>query len=217
MRNWWRRQRALILWIGLALLVRAFVIEAFRIPSPSMVPTLLVGDFIFVNKFRYGLRIPFTTWWPAHFQPLRHGEVVVFIYPIEPDKNYIKRVIGLPGDTVRVVGHDVSVNGEPLAHEEIDPPAGAEEPEYFYYYRERHGAQTYTVQYERHVSDADETFVVPAGQFFVMGDNRNHSADSRYWGTVPMENLKGRALFIWLSWDGARTWIRPERFGRGVR
>lgn len=228
--------------IGIALLIalaiRSFLLEPFKIPSPSMVPTLLVGDQIFVNKFIYGLRVPFTKkrFWAG--RDPRAGEVVVFIYPKNEKLDYIKRVMGVPGDVVRVEADEIYVNGElifkePLAFEKdpeneervfLKPPVPYKKltlyPEWdrFSFYREALGEGSHLVQYENDYGIPKE-FVVPEKSYFVMGDNRDNSEDSRRWGFVPRENVKGRAMFIWLSFDWDKPflkWIRWHRFGRRI-
>lgn len=184
--------------IIIALLLRAFVVEAFKIPTGSMIPTLLIGDHVFVSKFVYGLRIPFTRTWPVKFKDVQRGDVVVFINPVDEKRDYIKRVMGLPGDEIRVEGHDVYVNGALLPHEELTRPSTDDRDYHYRTYRETHGDVEYLVRYSSFESDAAQTFLVPEEKFFVMGDNRDHSEDSRYWGGVPFKNLKGKALFIWL-------------------
>lgn len=228
--------------IGIALLValaiRAFVIEPFKIPSPSMVPTLLIGDQIFVNKFVYGLRVPFTKkrWWEGR-EP-RRGEVVIFLYPQDESLDYIKRVVGLPGDRVRIAGEKVLVNGEPVGKEPLalrPDPANTDRvlvtpnepyekltlfPDWGEYtiYQEKLDGRAHLVQHDSFYYP-ERAFTVPPGHYFVMGDNRDHSADSREWGFVPRPNIKGRAMFIWLSFDWDQpfpNWVRWHRFGRWI-
>jgi signal peptidase I len=188
------------LWaLVITLFLRAFVIQAFRIPSESMKDTLLVGDFLFVNKFEYGPKIPFThIRLPGLRQP-RRGDVIVFQYPENPSKDYIKRCIATGGETLEIKNKAVSVNGlalqEPYAIHS-DPtvkPAG-------YDYRDNYGP-----------------YVVPGGEMFMMGDNRDNSHDSRYWGTLNMDLVKGRAMFLYWSWDGDRNWPRWNRILTPIR
>ncbi len=200
----------------LAFVIRSFVFEAFKIPSSSMVPTLLVGDHIFVNKFHYGWRIPFTKYWPVKFSELKRGDVVVFIWPVDESKDFIKRVIGLPGDTIRAVGHDLYVNGELLPHDDMAQPDTVIDTGYTYY-RETVDGVTYTIRYDRDFSPPERTFQVPDNSFFVMGDNRDNSQDSREWGAVPRDSLKGQAMFVWLSRDYDEGGVRWKRFGTWIR
>jgi len=198
------------------LILRELVIQAFRIPTGSMKDTLMVGDFLLVNKFIYGARtsnhIPFTKIeipslkLPGFKDPER-GEVIVFKYPQDPTVDYIKRCIGLPGDTIEVRKGFVYVNGEPEG--EVSKAASeiydSEDHARMDYYRIRmKEGQTYTIRhYSQAILERDNfgPVVVPANHLFMMGDNRDNSADSRIWGPMPMENLVGRAMVIYMSWD----------------
>lgn len=217
----WENVKAILGAVFLAFLIRSFVVEPFKIPSSSMVPTLAVGDHIFVNKFHYGLRLPFTKWWPLHLSQVERGDVVVFIYPVDESLDFIKRVVALPGDEVRVVGHDLYVNGAQLPHEEVDAAPDDTDGAPYRYYREQHGERAYVVRYERRYGETERTFHVPEGTFFVMGDNRDNSQDSREWGAVPFAHLKGKAMFIWISRDYTQSifshGIRWHRFGMGIK
>ena len=198
------------------LVLRSFVVEPFRIPSESMLPTLLNGDFILVNKFSYGLRLPvLNTKLIGNGQPAR-GDVVVFRYPREPAVAYIKRVIGLPSDRLAYRDKQLSINGQPAALTLL--PADPADPGY-----QQFNEQLKEVNHRIQVSvasrwglaglwpglqlrrEADGTvaweYQVPEGQYFVMGDNRDNSSDSRVWGPLPEENLIGKAFFIWMNLD----------------
>lgn len=180
--------------------LRSFVVEPFRIPSGSMIPTLQIGDFILVNKFSYGVRLPIVHTKVVDLGSPERGDVAVFRYPNQPEIDYIKRIIGLPGDEIVYRDKQVFVNGEALPLEvigEVDDPSGR-------------GFQTLeldeTLDGKKHriliqnTSYRQQTQeVVPEGHFFVMGDNRDNSSDSRRWGMVPEENLAGRAFFIWMN------------------
>jgi signal peptidase I len=177
----------------LALVIRTFVVQAFKIPSGSMIPTLEIGDHILVNKFIFGPRfeVPLTQMSLGQLPGLRApapGDVIVFIYPKEPDKDYIKRVIAVGGQTVEVRGTQVMVDGV------VQPDSHA-------HYSGRH-------------TDYGPTRV-PEGTVFVMGDNRDQSYDSRFWGTVPLANVKGLAMVIYWSWGG-ENYVRWERLGHLV-
>jgi signal peptidase I len=188
------------LWaVALTLFLRAFVIQAFRIPSESMLDTLQVGDFLFVNKFEYGPKIPFTHIRLPGLRPPHRGDVIVFQYPVDPSQDFIKRCIATGGETIEIRDKRVAVDGRQLREPYtrfIDPsvhPAG-------YDTRDNLPPQT-----------------IPPGQLFMMGDNRDNSKDSRFWGTVEMDRVKGRAMFIYWSWDGERHWPRWERLFRLIR
>ena len=221
--------------ILIALIIRAFVIEAFKIPSGSMMPTLSIGDHIFVNKFVYGLRIPFTKIRFFDIRTPRRGDVVVFIYPVEEGKDFIKRVVGVPGDMIHIEGEDTWVNGEMLPQQvlEIMPDPDDrrrllvqnDKPSAipfvrgwrdFDFYEEQLGDVWHLVLYERHLERLIFDAEVPPGHYFVMGDNRDNSADSREWGFVPAENIKGKAMFVWLSVDKDFGGIRWHEFGRWI-
>lgn len=186
--------------ILLALLIRAFVVQAFKIPSGSMKPTLQIGDHILVNKFLYGIkfRVPFTalnyTLVPLG-QPKRE-DVVVFIYPVDPQKDFIKRVIGLPGETVQIVDKKVYINQQPL-----QDPFGV------------HSDQNIISILEQ-PRDNLGPIRVPPDKLFVMGDNRDESYDSRYWGFVDQKDIIGKAFIIYWSWDRQNFGVRWERLGK---
>jgi signal peptidase I len=181
---------SILIALVLALVIRAFLVQAFSIPSGSMEPTLLVGDYLLVNKLAYGIRNPFTNnVWISTGTPQR-GDVVVFIYPQSPDKDYIKRIIGLPGDRIQITDKKLYLNGQLT---QIPPPSdNPEAPRAVY-------ADPEITQTER---DNFGPVVVPQDAYFVMGDNRDKSYDSRFWGFVPMQALKGRAFIIYFSWAG---------------
>ncbi len=202
-----------IFWIiFLVLGFRSVFFEPFKIPSGSMIPTLLIGDFILVNKFSYGFKVPFSDWFtdPVYIttpsEPER-GDVIVFKYPRNPDLNYIKRVIGLPGDTIEVVNKRVYVNNKmiPAASfdgKEIMADMDEKYKRYnFRFFKTKTGEHSHITQVHEDNS-FNENFpriTVPSGHYFVMGDNRDFSSDSRSWGFVPFENIKGRALLVWFS------------------
>ena len=193
------------------LVLRSFVAEPFRIPSESMMPNLLVGDFILVNKFNYGLRLPVANRkFMAVGEPKR-GDVVVFRYPGrgdgDPEKgtDYIKRVIGLPGDVIDVSDDQVTINGQPVAYKPDGVFVGsgsALDNTGTDIVEEGLPGRPHAVLNEPGSPFAPGRWVVPEGHYFAMGDNRDHSADSRDWGFVPEENLVGRAMIIWLNCEG---------------
>ncbi|HEY6175015.1 MAG TPA: signal peptidase I [Kofleriaceae bacterium] len=279
--------------ILIALALRAVVLEAFKIPSSSMYPTLEINDHIFVNKFIYGIRIPFTTIKLFEWRKPKRGEVIVFIQPCEPDRDYIKRVIATEGQTVEVRCNVVYVDGKPIesqlvngencsyrdqkedtlqwstqtcseyvervdGHEyqtyhdsgrpardaqlartgslpgdsrdfpQLDhpalPPSCSMQPDGLPVgtHNQKPGEIVVTRQHAG-ACDLQMHYVVPQGHVFVMGDNRSNSNDSRYWGSVPIENIKGKALFIWLSygewqgWGGVTRSLRFDRIGNFVK
>ncbi len=191
--------------ILLVLVLRSFLYEPFRIPSDSMMPTLIQGDFIFVNKWGYGLRLPVLNWKVLPIGEPERGDVIVFRKPTEPSVVFIKRLVGLPGDTIRVQGAQVSVNGRPLPIEPIDGYRGPKEAQYGYAVvaEERMEDGAHQIMFDRSRMGTDGVWEVPAGHYFMMGDNRNNSRDSRFpeVGFVPAENLIGQAVVIWLSFN----------------
>lgn len=188
----------------IVLLLRSFVVEPFRIPSGSMMPTLLIGDFILVNKFDYGIRLPVIDKKVIDIGAPKRGDVVVFRYPENPSIPFIKRVIGLPGDTISYYDNRLYVNGK-LVEEVPDGiyrgfwsgqnMTGAN------LYTEHLGKLRHSILIEPGYPTAEGTWKVPPHSYFVMGDNRDNSRDSRYWGFVPDKDLIGRAFLIWFNWD----------------
>ena len=202
---WYREySEALIVAAILALIIRTFVVQAFKIPSGSMEDTLLIGDHLLVNKFIYGMQVPFSD---TRFLPLRHperGDIIVFEFPDDEDKSYfkrrdfIKRVIGTPGDTVEVRDKKVYINGDPYRiPQEVHKDNGFQPPNY--------GPRDFAGPVK-----------VPPGKYFVMGDNRDHSYDSRFWGFVGESKIKGLAFIKYWSWDREEKWPRWDRIGRSI-
>lgn len=185
---------ALLVALLLAFFIRSFIVQAFKIPSGSMLPTLQIGDHILVNKFLYGLRLPYPLESTLiEWKQPRRGDVIVFVYPKDPSKDFIKRVIGEPGDTVEIRHKQVFINGEKIE----DPHASfADENREIPGPRDNYGPVT-----------------VPPHQLFVMGDNRDRSHDGRFWGFVDLDDVKGKAFLIYWSWDGQDRWVRWERIG----
>jgi signal peptidase I len=205
--------------IAVAMALRAFVVEAFKIPSGSMIPTLQVGDHIFVNKFTYGPAIPYTRSRLWSRMPPARGDVIVFAYPEHPDQDFIKRVIAIPGDKLEARGGHPILNGwevpscfaGPYSYTE-GQEGGRHEGDLFVEFL---GDEAFLTLYDRSSPQTDYQgpFYVKPGEVWVMGDNRNNSHDSRVWwggqgGGVPFENVKGRALFVWLSVADAMDWSR---------
>lgn len=204
--SWWvDLGRSLFPVILIVLVVRSFVVEPFRIPSGSMVPTLLAGDFILVNKFSYGLRLPVGHQLLVPVGDPERGDVVVFRYPRDPSQDYIKRIIGMPGDRLRYEGKRLIINGEPVPVEPLGAYAGDEGVRLF---RERVGQDWHRMLVHEGSRNRGFTFEVPAGHYFMMGDNRDRSSDSRVWGPVPRDHLVGEAFLIWMSWNGGINWGR---------
>lgn len=200
---------AVVIAVVLAVIIRAFVIQAFKIPSGSMEDTLLIGDHIIVSKFAYGLQVPkpamikifglpvpfFETKLYNTWGSINRGDIIVFRFPAERDKDYIKRVIGLPGDTVELRQRVLYVNGA-----KWDDPYGV--------YKDGFSGAGF-----------DKTanfgpYTVPKDNVFAMGDNRDRSFDSRYWGPVPIYDIKGKAFIIYWSWNGQDNWVRYKRIGK---
>ena len=177
--------------VGLMLIIRIFLIQAFRIPSESMRDTLLVGDFLFVTKLDYGAKLPFTHIRLPGLRAPRLGDVIVFQWPPDPTQDFIKRCIATGGQTVEVRHKDVLVNGKALSESYVRHTQASEEP--------------------AALSPRDNLALVtvPPDHLFMMGDNRENSADSRYWGYVPMDLVKGRALFIYFSTASKSWWDMP--------
>ena len=216
--------------IVVVFLIRSFWVEPFKIPSGSMKPTLLVGDFILVNKYTYGIRLPVLNRKIVDIDPIRRGDVVVFRYPADPSMDYIKRVIGTPGDRVVYRGKRLTINGEAVPVE----PAGFYTDAELNFLRlptfsERLGdgshrmmivpaqppvdlAQVRQFAHRDNCEYNDDGFscTVPAGHYFMMGDNRDQSSDSRYWGFVPDDHIKGRAFLVWMNFGDFK------RIGNGI-
>jgi signal peptidase I len=190
---------AILVALLVALFIRTFVVQAFKIPSGSMLPTLQVGDHILVNKVAYGVRLPFLEKHVIRFGDPGRGDIVVFIYPVDPSKDFIKRVVATAGEVVEIQQKRILVDGEPWEDpyayfaDGQDPEGRGGRP------RDVHGPVT-----------------VPPGHVFVMGDNRDRSYDSRFWGFVDTDDIKGRAFLIYWSWDGEDRWVRWERLGDSV-
>jgi len=191
----WEYSESIIIALVLALVIRTFVIQAFKIPSGSMEPTLEIGDHLLVNKSIYGIKIPFTSINLFPWKSPQRGDVIVFIYPLDPDKDFIKMVIGVGGDTVSIVNKKLHINGV----EAPDPHA---------VYRENS-----ILLGDLQKLDNFGPVTVPKGSLFVLGDNRDRSFDSRFWGFVPLKDVLGKAFTIYWSWNSQRSLIRWNRLG----
>lgn len=205
--------------ILIVFVLRSFVVEPFKIPSGSMIPTLLVGDFIAVNKFTYGIRLPVINKKIIDLNSPQRGDVVVFRYPPDPSLDYIKRIVGLPGDRVAYLNKRLTINGKPVPLEKTGEYLDAERMFYTPKFNEKLGEVEHMLLIEEdtpafvpHVMqfpDRDKCLYnsegvvceVPQGHYFVMGDNRDNSQDSRVWGFVPDENLVGKAFWVWFNFS----------------
>lgn len=198
------------------LLIRSFLFEPFRIPSASMMPTLLVGDFIFVNKFTYGLRLPVLNTEILDLGSPARGDVVVFRLPSEPSTNYIKRLVGLPGDSITYLNNQIFVNQQPVQVAVTGPYPETDQPGSVLA-REMLGSHEHDVLFMPGRGSLEGTFIVPEGHYFMMGDNRDNSRDSRYDGVgmVPDDNVVGKAVRIWMNWDFPAM-PRWGRIGQGI-
>jgi len=203
--------------ILIVFLLRSFLVEPFKIPSSSMVPTLLVGDFILVNKYTYGIRLPVANKKLIELGSPARGDVMVFRFPEDPSLDYIKRVVGLPGDRIEYRNKRLSINGKPAPMQQVDDYLSRERMQFSRRYVETVNsvgheilldedappsvmpARAYPYAANCNYNSSGVACTVPPGHYFVMGDNRDNSSDSRVWGFVPDENIVGRAFFIWLN------------------
>ena len=196
----WRENiEAILLAIVLALFIRTFIVQAFKIPSGSMKETLLIGDHILVNKFLYGVKLPFVSTTIIPYKDPHRGDIVVFKFPEDPDKDFIKRVVGVAGDVVEGRDKKVFVNHEPLNHD------------YGIHKDSR------IIPGNRQPRDNFGPLVVPEKSLFVMGDNRDHSYDSRFWGFVNLKSVRGKAFLIYWSWDKSNFGVRWKRIGQMLK
>ena len=215
---WWVEYSASFFPVILAVFfLRSFLVEPFKIPSSSMVPTLLVGDFILVNKFTYGIRLPVANVKIIDLGSPKHGDVMVFRYPADPSLDYIKRVVGLPGDRIEYRNKELRLNGTLVPRQQLGDYESRERLQYFPRYLESFDGAGHEIILEKeapgflsrnmdfgHSGNCDYNSgglacTVPAGHYFMMGDNRDNSSDSRVWGFVPDANIVGKAFFIWLN------------------
>ena len=192
----WREYgEALLVALLLALVIRTFVVQAFKIPSESMLQTLLVGDHLLASKFSYGVKVPFTNYYVYKGSDPQRGEIIIFEYPNDPSVDYIKRIVGTPGDTIEVRNKQLFRNGEPVKESFVR----FTEPDRIQPVRDNFGPVT-----------------VPADKYFVMGDNRDNSMDSRFWGFVDRSAIRAKAWRIYWSWGGLGD-IRWDRIGKAVQ
>lgn len=195
----WEYTKSILIALVLALIIRTFIVQAFVIPSGSMKETLMIGDRILVNKFLYGITIPFTD---IHFLKIRQparGDVVVFVYPKDPSQDFIKRVIGVPGDKIRIVDKKVYVNEQLYANPHEQHTDGR------------------IIPAAMSPRDNMAEITVPTDSYFVMGDNRDNSYDSRFWGFVKGESIKGPAILKYWSWDAKHWKVRWSHLGELIR
>ncbi len=223
MQPWWLDWTAgLFPVILVVFLLRSFLFEPFKIPSGSMVPTLLVGDLILVNKYHYGVRLPVINKKIIELNDPQRGDVMVFRYPAKPSIDYIKRVVGVPGDEVAYLNQRLFLNGQPVPTQPLPEFYDDDSARYFKQYTEKLGdvehrilvdlqrpsyiRQTEAFPFKENCRYSAEgvTCKVPAGHYFMMGDNRDNSEDSRFWGFVPDENIVGKAFFVWMNFGNLR-------------
>ena len=201
------------------LILRSFIAEPFRIPSGSMIPTLEVGDFILVNKFSYGLRLPVLNSKFISFNDPERGDVIVFRYPKNPKLDYIKRVVGLPGDHIKYEDKQLFINGSLIENEFVSPYTGSDKrgARSARIYTEKLPNKPHNVLINPFVVSRGADQVVPKGHYFVMGDNRDDSLDSRFWGFLPEENLVGKAFFVWMHYDFSGEGFSWNRVGTSIQ
>ena len=202
--------------VFIVLVLRSFIAEPFRIPSGSMMPTLLVGDFILVNKFIYGIRLPVINEKIIAISEPKRGDIVVFRYPKDPTVDYIKRIIGLPGDKIAYNNKRLTVNDVPVSETSLGIYQGVGQGEDMTgaeHFKEDLTGVEHSILVRNGTPSVEFVYVVPQGHYFAMGDNRDNSNDSRYWGPVPEANLVGKAFFIWMSWDLQDKGVGFNRIG----
>jgi len=200
----------------LAFTIRTFVFQAFKIPSGSMIPTLLVGDHIIVEKFLYNTEIPFLS---KKLRDIKHGDVIVFEYPKDPSKDFIKRAIGLPGDRVEIKGGTLFINNESVTEEFLEEVSYENRDYSGKIYNEKIDSTNHLTLHQEPRSMISIDYgpiVVPEDSYFVMGDNRDNSSDSRIWGFVKKSAVKGKAFIIYWSW-GNGSGLRWQRLGKIIK
>ncbi|CEG57421.1 signal peptidase I [Legionella fallonii] len=198
----------------IVLLLRSFLVEPFRIPSGSLEPTLLVGDFVAVNKFAYGLKLPVLETEVVPISNPKTGEIAVFRWPPDPTYDYIKRVIGIPGDKVSYHNKTLTINGKEATRTFVEYTIDESSGKAVAKYKENLNGVVHDIFIRADVPSVDFDIVVPEGNYFMMGDNRDDSADSRYWGYVPNAYLRGKAFLVWMSWNSKTDNLRWSKIGR---
>ena len=203
------------------LFIRAFIIQPWRVPTGSLEPTIEPGDFIFVSQFSYGLRLPVTNTKILNIGEPKVGDIAVFRWPPNPDIDYIKRVIGAPGDRVKYVDKVLYINGKRMSQTFISHDSADVEPsgDISSYLKQEDlmGVKHNILIHKFGAPAVNFDITVPKGYYFMMGDNRDNSVDSRFWGLVPEKNLIGKALIVFMSWDSADHRIRWRRIGNSLR
>ena len=200
----------------IVLLLRSFLIEPFRIPSGSLEPTLLVGDFVAVNKFAYGFRLPVWEKKIIAIATPKTGEIAVFRWPPDPSFDYIKRVIGVPGDKIAYRNKVLTINGQEMTQTFLGYTTDESSGKAVAKYRENLKGIEHEIYVQPDVTGVDFEVEVPKGHYFMMGDNRDDSADSRFWGFVSDEYLRSKAFLVWMSWDGKKDMIRWSKLGHVI-
>jgi signal peptidase I len=204
----------------LVFMLRSFLYEPFRIPSGSLEPTLQIGDFVLVNKFDYGVRIPVMHKKVVAYGEPKRGDIFVFRYPPNPSVNFIKRVIGLPGDHIQYLDKILYINGQKISQTYTGNGVRVDEEghnqDVIVKQEDLFGVKYNIYQNTNQASDNFENITVPPGMYFAMGDNRDDSADSRYWGFVPEKNVVGKAVLVWMSWNGVDHNVRWKRLMSGI-
>lgn len=220
LRGFWEQFSTLVVAVMIALGIRAFVIEPYRIPSGSMFPTLLIGDHLFVNKFVYGIKLPFTRIRLPGLREPERGDVVVFsvakrgpqtfpadLRPDLPTEEFVKRIVGIPGDRLEFRDGRVWLNGEPVEARPLGEPFEDDAGRLLSQLEVSMGERSFRILDDPQVSLPEPApVVVPPGRYFMLGDNRDHSKDSRFWGTVELAEVKGPAMFLYWSWDFNGGW-----------
>ena len=209
----------------IVLVIRSFLVQPYRVPSGSLEPTIRPGDFILVNQFAYGLHLPLLNKKIVEIGEPERGDITLFQFPKNPAIVYIKRVVGLPGDSIEYRHKQLYINGEPAVQsfnegqsDFLSKETRKDPKEKLIVKTENLSGITHQILIDQNKPESENFyFVVPEGHYFMMGDNRDGSYDSRYWGFVPEENLIGKALFVWFSWDSKNYTVAWRRIGQWLR